>query len=123
MEADAKELQDAYAAALVAWLRSEQQYKPTWEPGYLTVVRWYWEGEPPNSELRVLFRVADRPCLYGMVDRAWDEGALDVPLHEVERVVSDTSLRWLEGLETGELPHRCRPDSAGVTWLQLWEDW
>jgi hypothetical protein len=52
------------------WLRSEQRYKPNWEPGYVTVVRCI-EGDAPYSELRILFRVADRPCLYGIVDRPW----------------------------------------------------
>ena len=124
MREDAQELEHGYATGLVEWLRSEHPlYKPTWEPGYIAIVRWYWEGDAPDSELKILFRVTDRPCLYGMVDNPWEEPGLGDPLYPVTRVVGITTMRWLEGLSTGELPHQCRPDADGVTWLSLWEDW
>lgn len=77
----------------------------------------------PDRQLRILFRVRDRPCLFGMVERPWEDGALEVPLEELEEVWVSAGLRWDEGINTGELPHHCRPDAHGVTWLSLWENW
>lgn len=113
----------SFAAGLIAWLSFEEVDKPGWEPGYLRIVRWYLQGQAPDSELRIVFCVGDRACLYGVVDRLWDEGFLDVSPQEVGALVFLAAMRWEEALLTGELPRRCMPDSEGVTWLALWEDW
>lgn len=78
-------------------------------------------GSYPDSELRITFRVHDRLCLYGVIDRIWDEETPES--YDPSRAVTNAYLRWLEALDTGELPHACHPDSDGVTWLRLWEDW
>jgi hypothetical protein len=78
-------------------------------------------GAYPDTMLLIVFRVHNRPCLFGVRDHIWEE---DNPSEfDAERAVTSSYLRWLEALDTGELPHRCRPDSDGVTWLDLWDDW
>ena len=78
------------------------------------------KGAHPDTEFVVLFRAHDRPCLFGVRDRIWDEDSITA--FGVERSVTDTWLRWEELLDTGELPHDCAPDDGGVTWVDLWAD-
>jgi hypothetical protein len=78
-------------------------------------------GSFPDTTLVVICRIPDRPCVYGIRDRIWAEALPE----EFDAVQSATYafLRWIEALDCGEFPHRCTPDSSGVTWLNLWEDW
>jgi hypothetical protein len=78
-------------------------------------------GSYPETTLIVVFRVRDRPCVFGVRDRIWHWQ--EPSTFDQEASVTSSYLRWLEALDTGELPHRCDEDHDGVTWLNLWEDW
>jgi hypothetical protein len=106
--ADPSELERAYADNVIGELRKD---------GRISIER---AGVVafPDSALVVIFRKHDRPGLYGVRERLLDENS------DLEGVIATYSyLRWIEALDCGELPHLCSPDSTGVTWLNLWDDW
>ncbi len=78
-------------------------------------------GSYPETTFVVVFRVGDRPCIFGVRDRIWDEE--DPTTFDTARSVTYAWLRWEEALDTDELPNQCDPDGEGVTWLNLWDDW
>ena len=109
MAADPSELERAYADDVIGELRKD---------GRVSIERAGVVGAFPDTALVVIFRKHDRPCLYGVRARLWNENT------DLEAVSATYSyLRWIEALDCGELPHRCSPDSTGVTWLDLWDDW
>lgn len=89
--------------------------------GRLTVERTEVVGSYPDTTLVVLFRIRDRPCLYRVADRIWDEE--DPETFDAMKSARYAILRWEEALDTGELATDCEPDEAGVTKLNLWDDW
>jgi len=101
-----------YADELIGALRRD---------GRVLIERAELVGSYPDSTLVVVFRVKDRPCRFGVNDRIWDEAHPE--RYDVTRAVTSTYLRWTEALDTGELPDSCQPDSDGITWLPLWDDW
>jgi hypothetical protein len=65
---------------------------------------------PSSSRLRLLVSTLTRS--FGSRE-SYDAG----------RAVTSSFLRWLEALDTDELPAACDPDADGVTWMELFEDW
>ncbi|MCA1836790.1 MAG: hypothetical protein LC721_10900 [Actinobacteria bacterium] len=89
--------------------------------GRLRVERTEVVGSYPDTALVVVFRVGDRPCLFAVTDRIWDEE--DPETFDAIRSARYAVLRWEEALDTGEPPTECDPDEADVTGLNLWDDW
>jgi len=106
-------LEEAYADDLLAKLRRPRRR--------LAIDRAELVGTYPDTALVVIFRAPDRPCLFGVRDRIWEEETPEE--FNPESSATSAFLRWEEALDTGELPHRCDPDSSGTTWLDLWTDW
>ena len=89
--------------------------------GDLVFVACEVEGEFPNTTVVVLFRVPSQSeCLYGARDPVWSEGGYD-SLSEARQWAGYTWDRIYEMANALplELPHLCRPDDAGVTWVEL----
>jgi len=108
---NAVEREQEYAEALLDRLGEQAD---------LQITGWELVGTAPDTLLRVLVRVVGRPCLFGVWEPIWDEWDETT---DPKKEASLAYLRWEEALLTGEFPHVCQPDDAGVTWLQLWEDW
>ncbi len=82
------------------------------------------EGAPPRTSLAVLFRVPSHTqCLYGVRDEIWAESNWE----SAPEAVQFAGYTWDRIVELAtavpiELPEECRPDKAGVTWVNLWPD-
>jgi hypothetical protein len=111
MTADTSQVERTYADDVLAELRKD---------GRVRIDRAEVVGSFPDTIFEVIFRVTDRPCVYGVHDRIWDEKLPED--FDSYQSATYTVLRWIEALDCGELPHRCAPDPTGVTWLNLWED-
>lgn len=128
---DTQSIERAYAEEVIAWLRSRDDLRPSADPfdqttrgaGSIAVVKWWWEGLAPNSELKIVFTVPGRACLFGVVDLPWhqDGGALGLYPDSPGEAATNSIFGWLARVTTG-LPRKCSPDINGITWLPLWDE-
>jgi hypothetical protein len=59
---------ERYALELLSHLRDDDVKRRLSLPTRLEVIRWGLKEYGPTTELRVIFRVNDCPCLYGIID-------------------------------------------------------